>query len=247
MTYARTSDEMPPLNKMGVILRNSKLLRDAGKAAASQWADFRSKKTNDVLTAYVTSLAEILGSTFFVAKALGMDLTGFRAAEAAVQELLGNVTKGTLSFKTLAPTNLGKVSLAMRDVLLSTRELVTDAQDMQGADLTMDETTMDETPMDLIIFGSDMSIVLSALVIVFKNLHGDIRAIVKARNETLRFFKVLGEEAMGAMPPEGSVEEGANIILATSLRKATCMLRKNPERGFHLLGSVERLILESRS
>jgi len=242
MTYARTSDEMPPLNKMGMILRNSKLLRDAGKAAATQWADFRSKKTNDVLTAYVTSLAEILNSTFFVAKALGMDLTGFRSSEAAVQELLGNVTKGTLSFKTLAPTNLGKVSLAMRDVLLSTRELVTDAQDMQGADLVMDET-----PMDLIIFGSDLSIVLSALVIVFKNLHGDIRAIIKARNETLRFFKVLGEEALGAMPPEGSVEEGANIILATSLRKATCMLRKNPERGFHLLGSVERLMFESRS
>jgi hypothetical protein len=235
MMYARIAEDLPSESKMALVTRSSRAVRDAGKASAYQWADFRGKKTTEVLVTYLTSLAAIIQSMSVIAKALGMDLTGFRAAQQDAQALVASAAKGALSYKSLAPTNLGKVSFAMRDILESSREIVSDAENAEAAEMG---------PMDLIIFGSDLSIILSAMVVIFRQLKGDPKGLIKARNESLRFFKVLSEETMEAMPEaEGTVEE-ADIILAATLRKASAMLRRNPKRGFELLGRAEQRIHE---
>ena len=56
---------------------------------------------------------------------------------------------------------------------------------------------------------------------------------------------MLSDDAMSAMPyPESTVEEGVDIVLAATLKKASALLRRNPKRGFELLGAVEQRIQE---
>ncbi|MFA5387343.1 MAG: hypothetical protein WC322_03015 [Candidatus Paceibacterota bacterium] len=236
--YAHTAAADPlPLestSKMSQVLRASKALLVLGKTAATAWADYRGKKTPEALILYVTAIQDILHQMFIVAKALGMDLTGFRTALTSADEIQARVAKGALAFKDISPSSLGKVTFAMRDVLLSTREMLGDAQDVDDSDFGV-------MPLDLVIFGSDMSIVLSALWVVFKQLRGDPKGILKARNESMRFFKVLSESALEFVPEGGSAEETYEpIVLAATVKKAVALFRKDPGAGWKLLGSLDQ-------
>jgi hypothetical protein len=234
-TYARTAADEIPLDstgKLAIVQRASRALLVSGKGAATAWAEYRGKKTTDQFMIFALALQDTLQQMFFIAKAFGMDLIGFKAALADAGEIVNRATKRYYNFKDFSPSVLGKVTFAMRDVLIGTRDMLEGARDLEDSA---------EAPMDQIVFGSDMSIVLSALVMVFKQLRVDIKGIVKARNESLRFFRVIAESAIGAVPPGGEAyETDEPIILAATVRKITAMLHKNPEAGLRLLDALEQ-------
>ena len=240
-SYARLAAVDPvenAVNKMGLILRVTRELMVAGKAAASNWSEFRGKQTPALLLASLTSVQEVLLQLRLISKAIGIPaLVPLAAAEADLEGIRSSITKGLLTYRGMAPANLGKITMAMRDVILSTRGMMDSAQDLGENEFEVD---LASSPMDLVIFGSDMGIVLTALVQVFKFLQGNYKNVTKARNEVLQFFRILSESTLANVPEGGSYEP---IVMAATIKKATALLRKNPAAGMLVLGAIEQRLL----
>lgn len=237
-TYSRTAADEPLDNsgKLALVQRASRALAVSGKSLATAWAEYRGKKTPDQFLIFAMGLQDTLQQMFFIAKAFNMDLLGFKAALADSGEIVNKATKRLYNFKDFAPSSLGKMTLSLRDILIGTRDMLEGARDLEESA---------DAPMDQVIFGSDMSIVLSALVMVFRQLKADMKGIVKARNESLRFFRVISENALGGMPEGGMAEETDEpILLTASIRKALRVMRKSPDAGARLLVACEQRLAQ---
>ena len=236
-SYTRQAADVLPLDnagKMGVVLRASRIIFTSGKDAVASWNECRTKKSDAALSAWLLAMHDILQQMFFIAKALRMDLTGFRVALADSSEIEERAASGALTFEELPSSSIGKISYSMRDILVSTRELISGAHDMQGADL-------EAMPLELTIFGSDVSIILGAFVMIFKQLKGSYKGVLKARDEALRFFEILTD----APKNNADVEtEYAPMSLMASIKKATALTRRNPKAGWLLLGTIEQRLSE---
>jgi len=225
MRTAQDPADAPKLARWAVSIKESV------ETAAVSWSNYRNKRDPALLGTVVDELKNICIALQMIAKVLGMELTPFRAAASAFEDFQVRVLSGKFDVTKYGPGQLGKVTLALRDMRMASRELVGDVRDLRSTDTT---------GYDYMAFGADLSIIAGALVPAAKALHVDVQGLLKMRNALAAHFRVISDNVFESTPPGGPAVDvpAESIVFATWAKRASIEVHRNPVKAAAMLDGI---------
>jgi hypothetical protein len=181
----KTADELPNVQEGRLLRETTSLLKNI-IASQMAWIEYRRYKKPELFQGFMTAIQSVVNDFRDIGVALRMDLTPFRACQAAIAQPTNPAQQAAYSRISLG---LGGARAAAADMIQSVRDLG------------------DAPTADLSLYGADFIGVVESFVPVVRALRLDIKPFNRVLADLSGYFQNVSDTLVDMAPSGGEIED----------------------------------------